>query len=247
MMTSKLKSDTTPLYAKAKDMIIRMILDGAFPTDRLPSEEALFELLGVSRPTVREALAAMHREGIITKLHGTGNVIHKKSLKARMRIDKYSNFHDLLEDGGYSTRVERTAICWIDDPEAWGVQVSDDADSEYLLIEHVHYADEKPAILARNCIRKSVLSMRPEELVDYSGTFGNLLNKGSLEKAANSIISFAPAAADSIESAKLDIREGTPLIRWSEQFHSVTDKILCYSRISFHPTLVNMTLLRRWL
>jgi GntR family transcriptional regulator len=247
MMTKKLKSDSTPLYAKAKDVIIGLILQGAFPADKLPSEEALFDMLGVSRPTVREALAAMHREGIITKLHGTGNIIHKKSLKARMRIDKFSNFHDLLEDGGYTTRLERTAIRWIDDPETWGVQVSDDADSRYLLIEHVHYADEKPAILARNCIRESVLSLAPEELEGHAGTFGDLLNRGSLEKAANSIIAFKPAAADATESAKLDIPVGTPLIRWSEQFHSVSDTVLCYSRVSFHPTLVNMTLLRRWL
>jgi len=247
MMSSRIKNNAIPLYEQAKTALVNMILNGAFPSNKLPSEEALFELLGVSRPTVREALAAMHREGIITKLHGTGNMIHKKSLLAKMRVDKFSNFQQLLEDGGYTARVERTTLCWTEDPAAWGVQVTGDTDTRYLFIEHVHFADEQPAILARNCIRESVLSIKPEELVGYNGTFGNLLNHGAKEKTANSIIAFAPAAADPVEAQVLHLAEGTPLLRWAEQFHSVTDTVLCYNRISFHPTLVNLTLLRRWL
>ncbi|MFO7849349.1 MAG: UTRA domain-containing protein, partial [Spirochaetia bacterium] len=115
-----------------------------------------------------------------------------------------------------------------------------------LFIEHIHYADDRPAILARIFVRESLLKKGPEDLAVYSGTFRELIDTGSREKTANSIISFEPAGADSIEAEILRLPENTPLIRWQEKFYSVYDNIICFNRVSFHPGLVNMTLLRRW-
>ncbi|MFP4490956.1 MAG: GntR family transcriptional regulator [Spirochaetaceae bacterium] len=244
-MMSRIRQNTDPLYLVAKNAIITNILEDTFK-EKLPSEEALCEMLGVSRTTIREALIELQREGLITKLHGTGNLIHKKSLLAKMRIDKFSNFEELLESGGYKVRVERSQVRWVSDPTEYGGPVSEEGDSLFLFIEHIHYADDKPAIVARIFVRESLLKKEPEDLAMYSGTFRELLDTGSREKTANSIISFEPAGADSIEADILNITENTPLIRWQEKFYSVFDNIICYNRVSFHPTLVNMTLLRRW-
>ncbi|OKI86227.1 hypothetical protein AMK11_15615 [Streptomyces sp. CB02414] len=44
--------------------------------DRLPSEPALAEDLGVSRVTVRAALAQLESEGIVTRRHGSGTYVN---------------------------------------------------------------------------------------------------------------------------------------------------------------------------
>jgi GntR family transcriptional regulator, transcriptional repressor for pyruvate dehydrogenase complex len=49
------------------------ILAGSLgPGDRLPSEEAMAEMYGCSRPTVREALGTLRADGVLTSARGRG-------------------------------------------------------------------------------------------------------------------------------------------------------------------------------
>jgi DNA-binding FadR family transcriptional regulator len=53
------------------DRLRDMILSGEVkPGDPLPSERSLMERFGVGRPAVREALQALHQNGLITITHG---------------------------------------------------------------------------------------------------------------------------------------------------------------------------------
>lgn len=53
------------------DKLRRMIRSGELrPGDAMPSERALMDRFGVGRPAVREALQALHQEGLIAISHG---------------------------------------------------------------------------------------------------------------------------------------------------------------------------------
>ena len=61
------------LYQQVADQIRILIQDGAFaPGDRLPAERELAQQLGVSRPSLREALIALEIEGTIEIRMGSG-------------------------------------------------------------------------------------------------------------------------------------------------------------------------------
>ena len=68
-------SKTPPNVAEhAADTLRRTILSGdAPPGSSLPGERELAEKLGVSRLTLRNALATLQSEGLIEKVHGAGN------------------------------------------------------------------------------------------------------------------------------------------------------------------------------
>ncbi len=56
--------------------ILQAVKSGAFPVgSKLPSESELAEMMGVSRPTVREALAALAAVGVIESRPGIGNFV----------------------------------------------------------------------------------------------------------------------------------------------------------------------------
>jgi GntR family transcriptional repressor for pyruvate dehydrogenase complex len=58
------------------EQIIETIKDGSFPVgSKLPSEFELAEQMGVSRPTIREALSALTAVGLIESRPGSGNYI----------------------------------------------------------------------------------------------------------------------------------------------------------------------------
>ncbi|MEU7857668.1 FCD domain-containing protein [Nonomuraea sp. NPDC049141] len=62
--------------AQVADRIVTAIRDQPIERyERLPSERDLAQRLGVSRPTLREALAALELAGIIQSYQGRGNVV----------------------------------------------------------------------------------------------------------------------------------------------------------------------------
>ncbi|MGQ9767650.1 MAG: GntR family transcriptional regulator, partial [Anaerolineae bacterium] len=69
----RLRANPRPLYAQASAMLKELLHSGNYmPGARLPSEHALSEQLGISRPTLREALHQLEEEGLIVRRHGVG-------------------------------------------------------------------------------------------------------------------------------------------------------------------------------
>lgn len=65
------------IYGQIKTLVIQGQLK---PGDRLPSERSLMEVMGRSRPTIREALRMLEREGLIrTVPGGSGAVVQQPS------------------------------------------------------------------------------------------------------------------------------------------------------------------------
>src|SRR5918994_1368391 len=70
--------------ADVVDQIKRLITLGTLvPGQRLPSERVLADLLGVSRPTTREAVRALEAMGILSTRHGSGTFVTDLSPEPR--------------------------------------------------------------------------------------------------------------------------------------------------------------------
>ncbi len=70
----------TKASTEVAQQLLRAIKEGVFPVDtKLPSEAELAQMMGVSRPTVREALSALAAVGLIEARPGIGNFVKKPS------------------------------------------------------------------------------------------------------------------------------------------------------------------------
>lgn len=66
----------SPKYVGVYTRILGMIQDGLYPKgSALPSEPELAKSLGISRMTLRQALALLQEDGIIETKHGKGNFV----------------------------------------------------------------------------------------------------------------------------------------------------------------------------
>jgi len=64
------------VWEQVRDDLAADIASGDQPVgSRLPSEQALAEVYGVSRPTVRRAIAALVERGMLTVVHGRGTFV----------------------------------------------------------------------------------------------------------------------------------------------------------------------------
>lgn len=91
--------ETQRASAAIYEQIKGLILQGQLkPGDRLPSERSLMDLMGRSRPTIREALRMLERDGFIhTVPGGSGAVVQQpsadlvvQSLDAMLQVGKVS-------------------------------------------------------------------------------------------------------------------------------------------------------------
>jgi len=72
-----------PRYQKVKDHILGHIGSGAWPAGyRVPSENELVKLLGVSRMTVNRAMRELSDEGLLTRVAGVGTFVADRAAHA---------------------------------------------------------------------------------------------------------------------------------------------------------------------
>lgn len=82
-----------PLYIDVYDKLFKQIMDGMFPVDtKLPTETELAKMHGVSRMTLRQALALLQDDGLIKSIHGKGNFITgSKNINTPIGLEKIGN------------------------------------------------------------------------------------------------------------------------------------------------------------
>jgi DNA-binding FadR family transcriptional regulator len=92
-----IKSDR--LYLKVAEQLNKLIDDGVIkPGQRFPSERELAEQLGVSRPTIREAMIALELSGVIEIRTGSGIYVTKQPTKREPELnDKGVGPFEILE------------------------------------------------------------------------------------------------------------------------------------------------------
>lgn len=82
-----------PLYAQARDALVRGIVDGKWkPGDYLPSELQLATDLGISVGTIRRATEDLVARGVLERQHGRGTqIVPHTSDRSRFRFFRFTH------------------------------------------------------------------------------------------------------------------------------------------------------------
>lgn len=85
-----------PLSDRLYEDILEAIIGGEFPEGaRLPTEHEFAGRYGVSRPVIREALARLRFDGIITSRRGAGSFVVRRPREPLHRIDGVASVADI--------------------------------------------------------------------------------------------------------------------------------------------------------
>ncbi|MBR2565187.1 MAG: GntR family transcriptional regulator [Paenibacillus sp.] len=102
-------------YAIAYNKILKMIKDGLYPEgSKLPTEPLLAEQLGISRSTLRQALALLQEDGILEARKGIGNFVRKTLNVDNVGIERmenpfYKSCIDPIDNVGIKMGIEVTS------------------------------------------------------------------------------------------------------------------------------------------
>jgi GntR family transcriptional regulator len=242
----RLKVDRTPLHLQARQHLLSLIEDGTYgPGEQLPSEVDLAAQLGISRPTLREALLNLEQEGIIDRRHGVGTFVaseHDSPLKSG--LERLESILALAARQGMTTHMRGLSV--------------DQVPADEELADRLDIAPGTPL----TCVRRTiVVKRRPAAyLVDYSpvtvlppealgpsfaGSILDLLLHQNGMRVREALAEITAINADRLLAEQLEVERGQAVLLLTETLFGDDNAPIEFSRNYFLPDLFSFHVLRR--
>lgn len=201
----------TARYLEIADAIRQAILDGVYPVgSQLPSENELVARWSASRGTVRQAVALLGSEGLIGSRQGARRIVLRQ--ERRHSFAELNSFAQWAQGLGLKatsrilTRVRRPAT-----PEEAG-RLSLPRGSEILYVLRLRHLEAEPAMVERTAYAPwaaPAVEVLPEDCVSIMDSIAR--TSGIVAQYGEHLIDAVAAGTE--DSALLDVRRGTPLLR----------------------------------
>ena len=226
------RSSPVPLYFQVAEQFERAILDGTIaPGERIDNEVALAQKLGLSRPTMRQAIQVLVDKGMLVRKRGVGTqVVHGK---IRRSVELTSLFDD-LSAAGQKPRTEVIAVGKVaaDEDVARELQLSKGADVWSL--ERLRFVDRQPLAHMHNYLPIDVVDLEAIDLSE-TGLYAHLRSSGIVMRVARQRIGARGAAVD--EAKLLGERKGAPLLTMQRTAYDNAGRAVEYGRHAYRPDL----------
>lgn len=206
-----------PLYERIEKQLRRRLAD-ARDGDPFPSEPRLAEQFGVSRMTVRAALAGLERDGLLERVPGRGSFVRKAA--AARPVGTLLSFHDEALAAGRTprSRVLRAGLRPATPAEA--ATLYPDApgeDATVVAISRVRLFDDLPVALEHAVFPSALDALLTADL--ETGSLHNALRRLGLHPTLGSSVLTARTAGD--DAPELDVSAATPML---VETRSITDQ-----------------------
>ncbi|GHC54616.1 GntR family transcriptional regulator [Streptomyces cinnamoneus] len=201
------RSSPVPLYFQLSQQLEAAIERGELaPGSLLGNEIDLAGRLGLSRPTVRQAIQSLVDKGLLVRRRGVGTQVVHSQVRRPLEL---SSLYDDLEAAGQkpATRVLRHTVEPATAEVAAALGVTEGAD--VVLVERLRLAHGEPVARLRNHLPAGLLDL-DQDTLENTGLYRLMRIAGiTLHSARQSIGARAATAA---EAELLAEPEGAPLL-----------------------------------
>lgn len=171
-------------HVKVYDRIYELIQNGTYPAgSQLPAETALAEQMGVSRMTLRKALALFVEDGLVKNVPGVGHFVRSPEEKKQVNLDLSKKLHpiyayctDTPDTTEFEFRMEPPTHSMLDTLEQYtpAVVITD----RWYKKENIPFAYSLSFLPIESIAQNHIDLNHPDELLSY-------LETGCYEKMAS--------------------------------------------------------------
>jgi DNA-binding GntR family transcriptional regulator len=225
-----LSADTgMPLYIQIRNLLREQIRLGEWSAyEPMPTEDELVNHFGVSRTTVRQAMADLVNEGLVVRKAGRGTFARQPLLVLRMQ-QWHSVALDIAQRGLRSSKLT-LSLERLDARTEIAHRASEIAEGDVLHIQQVRYADDLPIVVLDHYFpfeRCGFLADMPVDEPTFSiqqalGQHGIELHSAKGEISATT--------ATELEAKYLQVPPGTPLVEIATKTYDRDGRVVEYSR-----------------
>ncbi|MEW2612247.1 GntR family transcriptional regulator [Streptomyces sp. NPDC047880] len=226
------RGSPVPLYHQLAQQLEAAIERGALaPGNLLGNEVDLSVRLGLSRPTVRQAIQSLVDKGLLVRRRGVGTqVVHSQ---VRRPLELSSLYDDLEAAGqGPATEVVRNepvpASC--DVAAALGVPEG----GEVIVLDRLRLTHGRPVALLRNYLPASLPAFDSARL-ESTGLYRVLRSAGITLHSARQTVGARAATAQ--EASRLDEEEGAALLTMRRTAYDDTGRPVEYGTHIYRASL----------
>jgi GntR family transcriptional regulator len=189
-------------------------MEGAFgglaaTSPALPTEPELCAAFGVSRNVVREALALLRAEGLVTRIPGAGTFV--TGAKLRQRLDRLEGLAESL--AGHALQVDNRVLSVREDTANPFVadKLAIAEGSPILFVERLRSAGGVPLSLDTSFLRPEAIDSLKSADFARADIF-TLIEEMSRVALGWAEVTIESVASDGPTAALLQVRQGSPLL-----------------------------------
>ena len=226
------RGSPVPLYHQLAQQLEAAIGHGVLaPGNLLGNEVDLSVRLGLSRPTVRQAIQALVDKGLLVRRRGVGTQVVHSQVRRPLEL---SSLYDDLETAGQAptTEVVRNEVvpASCDVAAALGVPEG----GEVTVLDRLRRTHGRPVALLRNHLPVSLLDLDGTRL-ESTGLYRMMRSAGITLHSARQTI--GARAATAREASSLDEREGAALLTMQRTAYDDTGRPVEYGTHIYRASL----------
>lgn len=210
---------------------ITTMIEQAELGQQLPSEEGLAQMLGVSRPTIRSALIALEKEGLISRRHGKGTFVAAARPRLRASLHDLCSVADIVEQNGYRAEVrnvEKTALVL---PDFVTKALCLEEETRGYRVSRTVYADDEPAVFLVDYLAQEIEGV-PVNLDRFSDRMMVALHNSGVD-VAFAITQVALSRIPDAAAQALGVQPHDAVLLLTQVAHTAFNKPIIYS-LGYH-------------
>jgi GntR family transcriptional regulator len=221
-------------YLRLYRVLSQALADGQFRSEEpLPSEPTLMKVYGISRSTVRRALAQLEAEGRIERRRGSGTFARQPKLQATA----FKDFSAVLDGtaGRAAAATSRTIASRHLPAPPFLLDAQPGLGETVVLIRRIRYVGREPIVLESAYLREEIGSglTRRRLSADGAGILTMLAAQG--HPSAGLEREFAAVEADPLVAANLGLTIGEPVFNVRTLARDRRHRVLAYVDCLYRP------------
>ncbi len=241
-----LKTDRSPLYRQVEQHLAGLVRQGVYaPGEQLPAEVVLAEQLGVSRPTLREALRNLERVGLIVRRHGVGTFVSASAIpKMESGLESLESVLAMADRQGMATQVSDLSVTTEAADDEMVARLGVEKAAPLTVVRRVLEVAGTPAAYMVDLAPRQILPAGAIES-DFAGSVLDLLRGQKRVSVSHALAHIVAVDADGDLSARLAVEPGQALLLLEETLFDEEGAPFEFSRNYFIPECFRFQVVRR--
>lgn len=246
------KLHVVPLSQQAQQEILHYIREmDPSKGNKLPREELLAEMVGVSRITIRQALNNLSAQGIVFRKQGKGTFVNFDSLDIKVPLSPCMEFVQMIENSGYQPSVKLLSIQKIaGDPDICS-QLQMDPSEALIQADKLFYADHTLCAFCRDYFSAQLIGGEDgfEDFCRHENSIYTYIYALSGQKAAWDKVELNVADRETILAMNQDIPAeelgNSPFLYLKTLNYSENDTPIILANEYINPSIIHFNLIRK--
>jgi DNA-binding GntR family transcriptional regulator len=224
------RSSPVPLYFQVAEQIEDAIQDGRLsPGDRIANEVALADRLGLSRPTVRQAIQSLVDKGLLVRKRGVGTQVVNAPIRRTVEL---TSLYDDLTRSGMRPVTTVLDLSLVDPDERGGQRLNLRAGEKVWRLERLRTVKDEPLALMCNLVPESVTDLGAVDL-ESTGLYEHFRTQAINLRVAHQVI--GARTVDSREAKLLGGRKGDPVLTMERTSYDDKGRAVEYGLHLYRP------------